>query len=52
MADGRKQHALYDKYEVSPPALFQDGFLGTLAIDAFENRYVAIADVVEAFLKA
>ena len=40
VADGRKQRPLYDKHEISSPALSQDGFLGSLVIDANENRHI------------
>ena len=43
---------MYDKHENSSPALSQDGFLGSLTIDAHENRHIAIADIAGAFLKA
>ena len=36
-ADGRKQRPLYNKYKTSSPALSQDGFLGSLVINAYEN---------------
>ena len=52
VADGRKKRSLYDKYEISSPVLSQDGFMGSLVIDACENRRIAIADIAGAFLKA
>ena len=52
VADGRKQRPLYDKQEISSPALSQDGFMASLVIDACENRSTAIADIAGAFLKA
>ena len=51
VADGRKQRPLYNKHEISSPALSQDGFMGSLAIDAYENCYIGIADIAGAFLK-
>ena len=48
VADGRKQRSLYDKHEISSPALSRDGFLG----DAHENCHIAIADIDGTFLKA
>ena len=50
VADGRKQRPLYDKHEISSPALSQDGFMASLAIDAQEERFLGFADVVGAFL--
>ena len=52
VVDGRKQRPLYDKYEMSSLALSQDSFNVSLIIDVYENRYVGIADVAGAFLKA
>ena len=52
VVDGRKQRPLYDKYDISSPALSQDDFLGTLVIDRHKNRYVGITDIVGAFIKA
>ena len=52
VADGRKQRPLYEKQEISSPALSQDGFMATLAIDAHEERFLGFADVAGAFLKA
>ena len=46
VADGRKQRSLYDKHEISSPALSQDGFLGSLTI----NRHMTIADIAGACL--
>jgi len=50
--DGRKQSPFYDKGDTSSPALTQDGFFASLAIDAQEKRYIITADIVGAFLKA
>lgn len=33
VADGRKQRSIYSKEEVSSPALSQDGFFASLAVD-------------------
>ena len=52
VADGRKQCDFYSKYKTSSPVLSLEGFLGTMAIDAAEERHIAIADVTGAFLKA
>ena len=52
VADGRKQRSIYSKEEVSSPALSQDGFFASLAIDALERRFIATSDVAGAFLKA
>ena len=38
VADGRKQRPLYNKYAITSPALSQDGFMGSLVIDAYVNR--------------
>ena len=52
VADGRKQRDFYSKFEISSPALSLEDFLGTLAIDAAEERHIDIADVTGAFLIA
>ena len=52
VADGRKQRHFYSKFETSSPALSLEAFFGTLAIDAAEERQIAIVDVTGAFLKA
>ena len=52
VADRRKQRDIYLKSEVYSPALSLEGFLATLAIDAKEERYIAVADIAGAFLKA
>ena len=52
VVDGRKQLDLYNKAEVSSPALSLEGFVSTLVVDAAEERHVVIADVAGAFLKA
>ena len=52
VADGRKQRSIYSKDDVSSPALSQDGFFASLAIDALERRFIATSDVAGAFLKA
>ena len=51
-ADGRQQRDLYSKSEVYSPALSLEGVLATLAIDAKEERHIAVADIPGAFLKA
>ena len=52
VADGRKQRSIYSKDDVSSPALSQDGFFASLAIDALEQRFISTSDVAGAFLKA
>ena len=52
IADGQKHRPLYEKHEISSHVLSQDGFMGSLAIDTHEERYIGIADVTDAFLKA
>jgi len=52
VVDGRGQRDDYDKFETSSKALTLEAFISTLAIDAFEGRDIAIADVAGAFLKA
>ena len=52
VADGRKQRSLYEKADTSSPALSQDGFFLSLAVDAMEKRHIATADIAGAFLKA
>ena len=52
VCDGRKQRGIYAPEDVSSPALSQDGFFATLAIDALENRHIATSDIAGAFLKA
>ena len=52
VVDGRGQRDDYEKIETSSKALTLEAFISTLAIDAFEGRDIAIADVAGAFLKA
>ena len=52
VCDGRKQRTVYTTAEVSSPALSQDGFFASLAIDALEGRHIATSDIAGAFLKA
>ena len=52
VADGGKKRDTYSKSEVYSPALSLEGFFATLAIDAKEERHIAVADIPEAFLKA
>ena len=50
-ANGRKQRRYTKKEEVSSPTVQLQSILTSLAIDAKENRYVAIADVAGAYLQ-
>lgn len=52
MCDGRKQQMVYSIDELSSPALSQDEFFASLAIDALEGRYIETSDILGAFLKA
>jgi len=52
VVDGRGQRDSYEKIDTSSKALTLEAFITTLAIDAFEERDVATADVAGAFLKA
>ena len=51
-ADGRPQRALYTKEESASPTVSTDALMFSLMIDAFEQRDVATADVVGAYLLA
>ena len=51
-ADGRSQRELYEKHETSSPTISTESLLISLIIDALEERDVAVADVVGAYLKA
>ena len=51
-ADGRSQRPLYDKSQTASPTVSNDALLLTIIIEALENRDVATADVVGAYLKA
>ena len=50
--DGRPQRAYISKEEAASPTTSLDSLLITLLIDAWEERDVATADVVEAYLNA
>ena len=52
VVDGRGQRGSYEKIDTSSKALTLEAFITTIAIDAFEGRDVATADVAGAFLKA
>ena len=52
VADGRKQRPYFEKHDSTSPALSFEGFIASIAIDAMEERDVAITDVAGAFLKA
>ena len=52
VAGGRKQRLLRDKYEISSHALSQDGFMASLAINTYEDRFIGIVDIDGALLKA
>lgn len=51
-ADGSSQRNLYTKEETASPTISTDALMLTLSIDAHENRDVATADVVGAYLHA
>lgn len=51
-ADGRKQRRYIRKEEVTSPTIQLESLMLTLLIDAYENRDVATADVVGAYLMA
>ena len=51
-ADGRPQKALYAKEDSASPTVSTDALMFSLMIDAFEERDVATADVVGAYLLA
>ena len=50
--DGRKQRRYISKEDVASPTVQQESLILSLVIDARENRDVAIADVVGAYLLA
>ena len=52
VADGRSQRSLYDKSETASPTVATDALMLTIIVDAYEQRDVATADVVGAYLKA
>jgi hypothetical protein len=52
VADGRAQRSLYPKSQTASPTVGTDALLLSIMIDAYENRDVATADVVGAYLKA
>ena len=52
VADGRKQHKIFSKEEITSPTVSTDALLMTLIIDAMEEREVGTADVPGAYLQA
>jgi hypothetical protein len=52
VADGRAQRSIYPKSQTASPTVGTDALLLSIMIDAYENRDVATADVVGAYLKA
>jgi hypothetical protein len=52
MADGSVQKDLYEKSQTGSPTVSTDALLISLIVDAHEQRDVAVADVLAAFLKA
>jgi hypothetical protein len=52
VADGRAQRLIYPKSQTASPTVGTDALLLSIMIDAYENRDVATADVVGAYLKA
>eukprot|EP00957_Ditylum_brightwellii_P057835 4385981-Ditylum_brightwellii.AAC.1 len=51
-ADGSKQRTDFAKGEATSPTVTTDAVIVTSAIDAFENRDVAVIDLPGAFLHA
>ena len=51
-ADGRKQRHLYDRSDTASPTVSADALFLTVIVDAIENRDVATADIVGAYLHA
>jgi hypothetical protein len=51
-ADGRPQRSLYRKDETTSPTVSTDALLISIMIDALEQRDVATADIVGAYLNA
>jgi len=52
VADGSVQKDLYEKSQTASPTVSTDALLISLIVDAHELRNVAVADVVEVYLKA
>ena len=52
VADGRKQHKMFLKDEITSPTVSTDALLMTLIVDAMEEREVGTADVPGAYLQA
>jgi len=52
VADGSMQKDMYDKSQTASPTISTDALLISLIVDAHEQRDVAVADVVAAYLKA
>lgn len=51
-ADGRPQHEIYSKEDAASPTVKTKSVLLTAVIEAMEQRFVAVADIPQAFLKA
>src|SRR6056300_1158898 len=51
-ADGRPQRAYTDRDEVYSPTVSTEGMTLSLAIDAYEKRFVAVTDIDGAYLHA
>ena len=51
-ADGRPQREIYSKEDAASPTVKTESVMLTAAIDAIQHRYVAVADIPQAFLKA
>ena len=51
-ADGRSQREYTTKSNTSSPTVSLEAMMMSCAIDAKENRYVAVADIPVAFLYA
>jgi hypothetical protein len=52
VADGSMQKDMYEKSQTASPTISTDALLISLIVDAHEQRDVAVADVVAAYLKA
>jgi len=52
VADGSVQKDMYEKSQTASPTISTDALLISLIVDAHEQRDVAVADVVAAYLKA
>ena len=52
VADGSRQHSLYNKEDITSPTLSSDALLMTLVVDAVEDRAVGVGDIPGAYLQA